>query len=43
MKGLVFSKLTDVSELGCINDENKAKEYKKTQDYQKIGQIVDQY
>lgn len=43
MKGLIFQKLADVLELNCMNDEKKAREYKKTQDYQKISQIIDQY
>lgn len=43
MNGLVFDKLNEVSELKCLNDSRKAREYKKTQDYQKIKQIIDQY
>ena len=43
MKGLIFEKLYEVQELTCMNDEKKAREYRKTQDYQKIKQIIDQY
>lgn len=43
MKGFIFDKLGNLLELKCMNDEKKAREYKKTQDYQKIKQIIDQY
>ena len=43
MNGLVFNKLAEIAELRCLSEEKKAREYKKTQDYEKICQIVDQY
>ena len=42
MCGMIFEKLEEVENLGQISCE-KGREYKKTQDYQKIKQIVHQY
>ena len=42
MHGIIFMKLKEVSDLKTL-DKNKAGEYKKTVDFQKICQIVDQY
>lgn len=42
MHGIIFKKLKEVEELTTV-EKNKASEYKKTADFQKICQIVDQY
>lgn len=42
MNGLIFQKLGQVQRLNNV-ETSKAVEYKKTSDYQKICQIVDQY
>ena len=42
MYGIIFKKLRDVEDLRNL-DSLKASEYKKTPDFQKICQIVDQY
>lgn len=43
MNGLIFEKLNNICELDCLKDDKKAREYRKTQDYNKICQIVEQY
>lgn len=43
MAGFVFDRLSHVQSLSCLFGDQKIKEYKKTQDYQKIHQIIQQY
>ena len=42
MNGVIFEKLSSVEDLTCM-ERAKANEYKKTTDFRKICQIVNQY
>lgn len=42
MVGLIFEKLTEIQNLTLINDKFK-EDFKKTSDYNKLYQIVQQY